>query len=93
MPTHATPKATAQLATAHPQIAYQPLGNSGLMVSAAGFGGYRVDVEVAEHHEALENALKAGINLVDTSTNYTDGHSERLVGAVLGRLMGQGVLS
>ncbi len=91
--THATPEATAQLSQAHPHIPYQPLGSTGLMVSAAGFGGYRVDVEVAEHHEALEKALKAGINLVDTSTNYTDGHSETLVGQVLGKLLGQEVLS
>lgn len=93
MPTHATPEATQQLSLAHPQIAYQPLGGSGLTVSAAGFGGYRVDVDVAEHYVALEKALLAGVNLIDTSTNYTDGHSERLVGAVLGKLLGQGAIS
>ncbi|MBI5521987.1 MAG: aldo/keto reductase [Desulfarculus sp.] len=91
--THATPEATQALSQAHPSVPYQPLGNTGLMVSAAGFGGYRVDVEVAEHHEALEKALLAGVNLVDTSSNYTDGNSERLVGAALGKLMGQGSIS
>ena len=30
--------------------------------------------------QALRQALRAGCNLIDTSTNYTDGGSERLVG-------------
>src|SRR4029078_3365 len=37
-----------------------------------------------EHRQALEQALAGGVNLVDTSTNYTAGASERLMGAVLG---------
>ncbi|MFH1057243.1 MAG: aldo/keto reductase [Pseudomonadota bacterium] len=84
--------ATAALAQAHPGLAYNPLGRTGLIVSAAGFGCYRVDVEVEEHHTALEKALIAGVNFIDTSANYTDGNSERLVGAVLGRLLGAGVI-
>lgn len=51
-----------------------------------GFGGYRVDDETPEHRQALVMALDAGCSLVDTSTNYTDGHSERLIGSVLGEL-------
>jgi aryl-alcohol dehydrogenase-like predicted oxidoreductase len=35
----------------------------------------------------LELALRSGINLIDTSTNYTDGRSERLIGEVLARLI------
>ena len=35
------------------------------------------------HREALAHALRSGCNVVDTSTNYTDGGSERLIGAVL----------
>ena len=62
---------------------YVPLGRTGLTVSRIGFGGYRVDDETPEHREALVNALEAGCNLIDTSTNYTDGDSERLVGSVL----------
>ncbi|MFZ5587497.1 MAG: aldo/keto reductase [Thermodesulfobacteriota bacterium] len=91
--TFATPAATAALAQAHPGLACNPLGATGLMVSAAGFGCYRVDVEVEEHHTALERALIAGVNLIDTSANYTDGNSERLVGAVLGRLISAGVIA
>jgi uncharacterized protein len=58
-------------------------------VSRLGFGGYRVDDETPEHRAALERALQAGVNLIDTSTNYTDGGSERLVGSVLADLAGR----
>ena len=88
----ATTSATAALAAAHPALAHRALGATGLTVSAAGFGCYRVDVEVEEHHTALEKALLGGVNLIDTSANYTDGNSERLVGAVLGRLSQAGLV-
>ncbi|MFI5341675.1 MAG: aldo/keto reductase [Candidatus Methylomirabilales bacterium] len=65
---------------------YGPLGGTGLTVSRLGFGCYRVDDETPEHREALVNALEAGCMLIDTSTNYTDGASERLVGSVLAEL-------
>lgn len=53
------------------------------MRSRLGFGCYRVDDETPGHREALERAMASGCDLIDTSTNYTDGGSERLVGAVL----------
>lgn len=63
--------------------AYGPLGRTGLTVCRLGFGGYRVNDETPVHRNALEQALAGGVNLVDTSTNYTDGGSERLVGRVI----------
>ena len=48
-----------------------------------GFGGYRVDGTDPEYVTALGTALASGVNVVDTSTNYMDGESERLVGSVL----------
>jgi hypothetical protein len=36
------------------------------------------------HRSALEQALARGVDLVDTSANYTDGGSERLIGQVVG---------
>ncbi|HWZ87684.1 MAG TPA: aldo/keto reductase, partial [Polyangiaceae bacterium] len=65
------------------------LGNTGLQVSGIGFGGYRIDDSNPEHRAALELALRSGLNLIDTSTNYTDGSSERLIGEVLARLIAQ----
>lgn len=66
------------------------LGRTGLIVSPVGFGGYRVRDDSPVHRRALADALRSGINLVDTSTNYGDGRSERLVGLVLGGLVQRG---
>ncbi|MBT9581792.1 DUF255 domain-containing protein [bacterium] len=82
LPGGATVEATSKLAQSRP-AAYRSLGNTGLMVSRLGFGGYRVDDESPDHEQALLAALEGGINLIDTSSNYTEGGSERLVGGVL----------
>jgi aryl-alcohol dehydrogenase-like predicted oxidoreductase len=66
-----------------PAGAYRPLGRTGLVTSTLGFGTYRVDARVSEHAAALDRALSAGINLIDTSTNYMDGLSEACIGNVL----------
>jgi len=71
----------------HPGILKKPLGKTGLTVSACGFGAYRVDYRVLEHSEALEYAILSGINLIDTSSNYSDGGSEILIGDVLKKLI------
>ena len=69
---------------------YGPLGSTGLTVSRLGFGCYRVDDETPDHRAALIQALLDGCNLIDTSTNYMDGESERLVGSVLAELSRDG---
>ena len=56
-----------------------------LLVSRIGFGGYRI-ASLPEHESALEKALLTGCNVIDTSTNYTNGESERLIGGVLRKL-------
>jgi uncharacterized protein YyaL (SSP411 family)/aryl-alcohol dehydrogenase-like predicted oxidoreductase len=71
---------------------FTTLGSTGLTTSRLGFGGYRTGTEDADHRQALMNALRAGCNLIDTSTNYMDGDSERLVGSVLAELVKQGEL-
>jgi aryl-alcohol dehydrogenase-like predicted oxidoreductase len=48
-----------------------------------GFGAYRVDDRSGVHGAALHDALDAGCNLIDTASNYCDGHSEALIGKVL----------
>jgi len=53
------------------------------MLSAIGFGSYRIDQQHLEHQKALRHALSQGCNLIDTSTNYADGESESLIGSVL----------
>jgi hypothetical protein len=74
----------------HGAHGYATLGKTGLTVSRIGFGGYRVSDEVADHRAALEHALLSGVNLIDTSTNYADGESERLVGEVVNELSQRG---
>lgn len=66
-----------------PSTGFRILGRTGLSVSTLGFGCYRVDDESSGHIAALDHAIRNGCNLIDTSTNYTDGGSERCVGLVL----------
>lgn len=66
---------------------YGPFGTTGWTTSRLGFGCYRADTHHPEHREALIKALREGCNLIDTSTNYGDGDSERLVGLVLSELI------
>jgi aryl-alcohol dehydrogenase-like predicted oxidoreductase len=82
----ATIPATIYYSSKFPDLKYEKLGKTGFTTSACGFGGYRVDDSVEEHHLALEYALINGINLIDTSSNYSIGGSEKLVGNVLQKL-------
>lgn len=60
-----------------------PAGWDSGVPAKIGFGGYRVEENVAEHHEAIEAFLEQGGDVLDTAANYTCGGSERLIGAVL----------
>ena len=62
------------------------LGQTGVEVSVVGFGSYRIRESMPEHKQALKLALENGCNLIDTSSNYTDGSSEKLVGQVVSEL-------
>ena len=102
LPGYATPEGTGKYvanilgsgaASGPSSNGYTLLGNTGLTTSRIGFGGYRIDIGNEDHRHALEQALKEGCNLIDTSTNYADGGSERLVGAVLKDLIRQGTLT
>jgi aryl-alcohol dehydrogenase-like predicted oxidoreductase len=65
---------------------YLPLGESGLVVSAAGLGcnnfGGRIDVDASR--AVVDAAIEAGITLLDTSDTYgQNGGSERALGEIL----------
>ena len=85
----ATAEDTARLARETTEMqhlsagAYRPLGKTGLTTSVIGFGGYRIDSKGETHRAALRQALRRGVNLIDTSSNYTDGESESLIGEML----------
>ncbi len=102
LPGSASPEGTARYAArivsqsrhdGHMERGYGQFGNSGLTTSRLGFGTYRVDTREPEHRDALKKALREGVNLIDTSTNYMDGDSERLVGSVLRELIKNGELT
>ena len=69
---------------------FTSFGTTGLTTTRVGFGTYRVHTQEAEHREALKKALRASCNVLDTSTNYMDGDSERAVGTVLAELIASG---
>jgi aryl-alcohol dehydrogenase-like predicted oxidoreductase len=90
---YATEEATEAFAQQNHPLSVANIGTTGLTVSQAGFGCYRVSTGVAHHKSALQSALNQGINLIDTSSNYADGGSESLVGEVLENLTASGELS
>ncbi|MCC7103517.1 MAG: aldo/keto reductase [Chloroflexi bacterium] len=77
----ATPEGTRGRAGDRP--GYRQLGTTGLLVSSIGFGGYRAGRSDPAHRASLREALRQGVNLIDTSSNYMLGDSELLVGEVL----------
>jgi uncharacterized protein YyaL (SSP411 family)/aryl-alcohol dehydrogenase-like predicted oxidoreductase len=100
LPGSATIQGTAgyagrKIASASPELAqgFTTWGRTGLTGSKLGFGTYRVAAEDAAHREGLIQALREGCNVIDTSTNYMDGDSERLVGSVLAELVTSGDLT
>jgi aryl-alcohol dehydrogenase-like predicted oxidoreductase len=83
----ATREDTEKFSQQFPALMHKTFGKTGLAVSACGFGSYRVDYRVNEHFNSLEYALLNGINIIDTSANYSDGGSEILIGNVLWKLI------
>lgn len=84
---------TSKYLSRFPQIKSKILGKTKLNTAICGFGSYRIWEGNEEHFNALEKALLSGINLVDTSSNYSDGGSERLIGKVIEKLCQEKKLS
>ena len=70
--------------------AFRQLTGTDLTSSKIGYGSYRVDYRFDEHTASLRKAIQAGCNLIDTSSNYTDGGSETLIGNVLSEQIAEG---
>lgn len=88
----ASAEGTARYRQRFAHVSSRNLGQTSLQISQAGFGGYRIEHGQGWHEQALRFALQQGINLIDTSSNYTDGNSERLIGRVLTELIDSGEL-
>ncbi|XP_069690833.1 uncharacterized protein [Periplaneta americana] len=72
------------------KIKYNPLGNTGLLVSHLSFGGGPLggrntygEFEEAQGIAAVQEAIKKGINYIDTAPWYGQGRSEELLGKAL----------
>lgn len=87
------PAGSEAAAITPPRPRPRPFADTGWSVAPIGFGAYRADVRIRQHAEALHEALLRGFNLIDTSSNYTDGNSEWLVGAVTEHLRESGELN
>ena len=92
LPGRASLEGTVRYADRFGHDGYAKREPTGLSVSRVGFGGYRVHDAIPQHREALKKALLGGVNVIDTSSNYTDGASERLAGGVLRQLVDSGEL-
>ena len=75
-------------------IGHRALGDSGIEVSALGFGAMTFSpqrqaiarVDEADAHRMVHRVLDAGVNLIDTADAYDDGRSEEILGrAIAGR--------
>jgi D-threo-aldose 1-dehydrogenase len=67
---------------------YRTFGRTGLEVSELVFGGgwvggILIHQDAETRHAAIERALDAGINWIDTAPSYGDGESERALGWLL----------
>ena len=68
------------------RVSSRPFGRINFNVSQIGIGGYRIYSRSKEHADTVAYAIRSGFNLIDTSSNYTGGESERLVGKILGEM-------
>jgi len=64
---------------------YRKLGNTGLKVSEIGLGGNPFGWIIGEQDSinVIQAALDLGINYIDTSDSYDQGHSEEFVGKAI----------
>lgn len=95
IPGHATPEGTARLRDRHGgRVAAGHFRSAdGLACSSIGIGTYLGDPDDATDRRvagAVEDAVRAGINVVDTAVNYRFERGERSVGTALHRLIGSG---
>ena len=60
------------------EMTYRRLGRTGLMISEIGLGGSPPPSE-----PVFLKAIEMGVNYVDTSSSYSGGNSERLIGRII----------
>ncbi|KAF9908314.1 hypothetical protein EC991_009958 [Linnemannia zychae] len=88
----ATADATASFLSKHPALPTMTLPKRGLVLSKLGFGAYRVNSSQSAHRAALVKAVQAGVNVIDTSSHFGHGASEKFIGETLDGLFKQDVI-
>ena len=74
------------MTTSNPKIPYRPLGATGENVSLVGLGGFHLGLPRVAEADAIRivrSALDQGVNFLDNSWDYNEGHSEIRVGKAL----------
>lgn len=70
---------------------YRTIGNSGLRVSPLCLGGmtlgddWKWGANAQESEKIINRFVELGGNFIDTASIYTNGHSEKIIGDVIGR--------
>ena len=104
LPGHATPAGTARYCARFPQLLEaghfrQPravVGASELKLSSIGLGTYLGEPDDASdrlYTEAIVQAMRSGVNVLDTAINYRHQRSERNIGAALDQLATSGEIN
>jgi aryl-alcohol dehydrogenase-like predicted oxidoreductase len=87
IPGYATPAGTAGFAARFPGHFYRNF--DGLTLSTLGLGTYLGNADDATdraYEEAVDAAVRGGVNFLDAAINYRNQRSERSIGAALARL-------
>ena len=92
---HATPEGTARYAQRFAERAAKKhfRRQQGLTLSSIGIGTYLGDADEAtdlSYSNAIEQAVRSGVNVIDTAANYRFQRSERSIGSALQTLTNEG---
>jgi aryl-alcohol dehydrogenase-like predicted oxidoreductase len=104
LPGHATPAGTARFSNRFPRLDAAGLfrhsrhvpGAGELGLSSIGLGTYLGEPDDAADRayvEAIVQAIRSGVNVLDTAINYRHQRSERNIGAAFAELSGSGELT
>src|SRR5579864_945182 len=77
---------------------YRPFGQTGIAISAVGFGCWEIgggygSIEEAEFVKAINRALDVGLNSFDTAEAYGMGASEKSLAKALGARRKEAVIT
>jgi aryl-alcohol dehydrogenase-like predicted oxidoreductase len=94
----ATANGTAAFAKRH--IAFEPgffrPAALGLTVSSIGIGTYlgeSTDADDEAYEQSVGEAIRSGVNLIDTAINYRSQRSERSIGAAIRQMLASGAVT